>query len=214
MSSPRNIFIFDLETSGLRPEEGAEIVQIACYAMQYWNFEPHHAGTFEIVLKPNHPEKASQAALDVIGLDLWNRALKEGIDQKTGLARCLEWIRNLNDSKKDFNKPLMAGHNVIFDYNFLAYWLKHYKLITHTGEAPYQEKIIDTWTLSWLLFENDSGVTNISLDNMLGLINVQRKGQLHDAVEDVTLNGELLKRYMKFYRECRKRLEIKARGKN
>lgn len=206
MSSPRNIFLFDLETSGLRPEEGAEIVQIAATAINFWDFKPHHAGSFSIILKPSKPEQASQAALEVIGLDLWKEALANGIDRKVGLTKMCEWIEGLNDQKKDFTKPFMSGHNVLFDYNFIISELKEQKIIKHAGEAPFQEKIIDTWSHAWVLFENDKSVTNLGLDNLLQLLKLQRVGNIHDAVEDVKLNAQLLERFMKFFRECRKKM--------
>ena len=206
MSSPRNIFLYDTETSGLRPEEGAEIVQIAATAINFWDFKPHHAGNFSILLKPNKPEKASQKAIEVIGLDLWNKAINEGVDHKVGLITFCEWVNNLNDQNKDFTKPYMAGHNLLFDYNFTVSELKEYKIISHAGEAPFQEKIIDTWSLAWSLFEGDKTVNNIGLDNLLQLLKIQRSGNVHDAVEDVKLNAVLLERFMKFFRECRKRM--------
>lgn len=206
----RHFIVFDTETSGLNPADGAEIVQIGAVAYNAHDLSPHPAGEFEIILKPNFPEKASQGALEVIGEDLWNRALKHGVDQKIGLQHFLDYCRKVNTTGQWATKPILVGHNVGFDMRMTEYWMRHYNILTDFGKAPYADHIkLDTMDMMFSLFESDSEVVNYKLDTCLGIFKMKRTGETHDALEDVRLTGELFTRYMKFQRLCRSKLLIK-----
>ena len=74
----RNYIVHDLETSSLNdpdPLKQGEIVQIAATTLQYHDYSPHINGNFEIVLKPQFPERASPKAIEKIGAGEGNRTL-------------------------------------------------------------------------------------------------------------------------------------------
>lgn len=206
----RNFIVYDTETSGLKPEDGAEIVQLAATAYNAHDLAPHPAGEFHILLKPNFPEKASPDAINIIGEDLWIRAQKEGVDQKIGLQAFCEYVTRVNDSRQWATKPILAGHNLDFDMNMWEFWAKHYGVIKDFNKAPYASHIkLDTMDMMFSLFENDPDVVNYKLDTCLGIFKMKRTGDTHDALEDVRLTGQLFVRYMKFQRLCRQKLVIK-----
>jgi len=208
LSSQRTIIVYDLETSGLRVKDGCEIVQLAAKAINYFNFEDHAAGEFCVLLKPQRPEKAHAKAIEVIGKDLWNRALTEGVEPKVGLAHFMEWVNSANDKKKNFTKPILAGHHTWFDYDFLHETLEEKGMCDNRDDMPWQQhKAIDTWMLSWALFEGDRDVNSLTLDAMAEFCDIKRTSGVHDALEDVRITTSVLRRYMKFLRECRRRMK-------
>lgn len=208
MSSQRNLIIFDFETSGLDPSTGAEIVQLAAVCVNAWDFEEHHAGRFEMIFKPQNPEKAEKSAIDVIGQDLWVKANTEGVDLKVGLKAFLDWAEKCNDGGKGYTKPILCGYNVLFDYKFLHFYLDKVKLTGKMDDLPWQDKIVDIWALTWLLFENDFTVNSMTLDTVATQMGIKREKTTHDAGEDVLLTVTILQRYMKFFRECNKRMKV------
>lgn len=210
-----NFIVFDIETSGRNPKAGHEIVKLTASAVNCWNLADHEAGTFDILLKPNNIEAASDKALQVIG-NLWQSAQDEGIDPKVGLKEFLNWVDSVNDEQKWISRPILVGHNVVkFDVPFLVHWLQEYKLIDEPEEEggdlnlPWHILQLDTWPLMFSLFESDPTMISYNLDSCLSKIGLERKTDKHDSTEDVRLNKELFVRYMKFLRECRKRVRTK-----
>ena len=87
MANKSTIIVADIETTGLDPNAGAEIVQISARALNPFDLSDHHCGSINLLLKPDHPETAHPKALEVIGPALWEKARKEGVDQKVGLNK-------------------------------------------------------------------------------------------------------------------------------
>jgi DNA polymerase III alpha subunit (gram-positive type) len=208
MANKRNIIVADCETTGLNPEKGCEIVQLSARAINAWNLEDHHAGCFNIILKPQRPDLAEDGALKVIGPKLWDEAQTNGIDPKVGLQQFMSWCEKVNDGKSAYSKPMICGHNIGFDLTFLNYWMIQYGLIKNRDDVPWNYAPLDTMTVCFLLFEADPMVENMKLDTFLKQIGIARSGQFHDSMEDVNLTTQALVRSMKFFRECRKRMRV------
>ncbi len=206
MGNKRNYFVYDTETSGLDPEQGHEIVQIAARALNGWNFDDHHAGKFHILIKPQNPEKADPKALEVIG-PLWDKALKQGVEPSVAYQSLFNWIVKTNDSGKVFTKSVLVGHNADYDDMMTTYFFKKYKLVKNRDDKPWF-KIFDSWQTMMELWESDPNVNKFNLDAYLALLGIQRSGNHHDAMEDVDLLTEAFRRTMKFMRRCNKSLRI------
>lgn len=209
LGSKRNYLVVDTETSGLRPEEGHEIIQIAGIAVNAWDLGIHHAGRFIVLLKPQRPEKADTKAIQILG-PLWERALKEGIDPKVGLQQFHDWAEKVNDGKAGYTKPMLTGHNIPFDDKFLQYASREYKVIKDDQSPPWDYHVVDTWSLMFTLFESDPNVFRFNLDTYLEQLGMARNSTIgvHDAAEDVELTYKAFVRTMKFFRECRRRMKI------
>lgn len=204
----RNFIIFDLETSGIDPEGGAEIVEIAATSLRWQDYAFHENGDFHLILKPKTPEKASPEAIKVIGENLWNKALNEGIDQKVGLKKFIEYIHSFNYMKAVYTLPTMVGYNIIgFDMPFITYYLKQYKLIKTRDDCPWSIFSKDVLHQMTDLFAKDN-LTNRKLDTFCNIMGMSRKQETHSALEDVKLTAQLFVRYMKMMEVVRSKLKI------
>jgi DNA polymerase III alpha subunit (gram-positive type) len=199
MQSRRHFVIYDIETSGLSPEGGAEIVQIAAVKMDYNTYEIDKSSSFEIVLKPQKPDAADPKAIEVIGEDLWQRALSTGVHPKTGLRKFNQYIDSINPSKKFWTAPILVGfNNSGFDNPFTEFWMNHYKVIGQKkNDKPWSYLSIDLLPLLFSVFGRDD-MKNQKLDTYLEIMGLSREGGTHDAMEDVLLTAQLFQRYMKF----------------
>ena len=204
----RNYCVFDLETTGLYPEEGAEIVQIGAIAFNHYDYSQHDAGIFEVILKPQFPEKANKEAIKIIGEELWERANNEGLHPKVGLRAFIDYIDLLNPSGKFWNAPVLVGFNSIrFDEPFLQYWLKHYKIIKNTKEWPWANTSIDVKCQMSDLFAKDN-LPNRKLDTFLDMLGIPRSTEEHSAIEDVDRTAQIFIRYRKLMERVRKNIKI------
>jgi DNA polymerase III alpha subunit (gram-positive type) len=211
MYNQRNFIVYDLETSGLNPEKGAEIVQIAAKSLKYSDYSLHENGTFEILIKPQHPEKASPQAIDVIGDDLWESAKQKGVHPKTGLRKFFNFIESLNWSGKHWSSPIRVGYNNIsFDDRFLEYWMKEYGLLgKKQDDQPWSNISLDVYTMLFSLFGRDN-LKNNKLDTFADMFGMARASNTHDAMEDVNITSNIFQRYMKFANtQMRPKLRIK-----
>lgn len=208
-----NFIVYDIETSGLKPEDGAEVVQIAAQALNFWDLEPHHAGQFQIILKPNQPDKASPEAIKVIGKDLWERALSEGVDQKVGLERFVKFVENVNDGGSTYTRPIRVGHNIrSFDNPFIEYWMEFYGILKRNSrgdlDGPWHIWCDDTMDMYRWLFSHIPAVPNYKMDTCAEILKISRSTENHDAAEDVSINTELFVRASKFIREMTRRMKV------
>jgi DNA polymerase III alpha subunit (gram-positive type) len=204
----RTIIVLDCETTSLSPENG-ELVQIACTSINPSNLDNHYTGSLNLILKPKNPEKIEQGALNVIGNDLWNKAINEGLDQKVALQELVNYCNKCAIDNTSFGKPIIAGHNIKFDINWITYHLLKYNIIKKSEDVPFYYNSIDTMMIAFLLFESDPMVRDFKLDTFLSKAGLSRKSNTHDAMEDVQLTAELLKRSLKFFREASRRMKIK-----
>lgn len=208
-----NFLVYDIETSGLRPEEGAEIIQIAAIPINFWDLEEHHAGRFEIILKPNNPDKATPEAIKVIGKDLWEKALDSGIDQKVGLENFTKYVQKVNDGQSTWTRPIRVGHNIKkFDNPFVDFWMDKYGILKRNDynelEGPWHFWSDDTMDLYRWLFAHIPSVENYKLDTCASILKIQRTSETHDAMEDVEITSQLFVRATKFIREMTRRMKV------
>lgn len=208
-----NYIIYDIETSGLKPQEGHEIVQLSAIAINHWDLERHHANCVDLLLKPLHPEKASKEAIEIIGEEKWNRALSEGLDPKEALKYFVSWCEKANDKKGFWTRPIRVGHNIKrFDNPFTDFWLEEYKVLKRNKyddlDAPWGFLSIDTMDLFHLLFESDPNVLKYNLDACAALLGLARTTDKHDSMEDVEITTEIFVRAMRFIRTARREVKV------
>lgn len=206
----RHHIVFDTETTGLNPHAGHEITSLSAMAINCATLDIHHAGKFNVFLKPAFPEKADKGALKVAG-PAFEKAMKEGVDPKVGLQQFFDWCRTVNDTKNAYGKPFLWGHNIGFDTKFVKYWANYYKV---AGPSP--EKDADyPWFMEFdnaqmmlALFDVDPNVNDLKLNTALAQADLSRKGESHDSMEDVELTSAFLVRCIKFCRLMQKRMRV------
>lgn len=209
MSLQRHFAVCDTETTGLDPDKGHEIIQIAAKAINYFDLSNHHAGEFSILIKPQRPEKADKEALDVIG-PLFERAMKEGVHPKVALEAFIKWFQSLNHQNKILTKPVFVGQHAKFDIKFIVATLKEHGLFTSEDDLPWMSNLhFDLQQSSFELFCMDPNIDNLKLDTMLKACGMkERKDKTHDALEDVRLEASYFVRLMKFFRACKNKMKI------
>ena len=208
----RNLIILDVETSGLDPHDGCEIVELYAKAINFTDLQPHHAGTFHALIKPETPEKAQAKALEVIG-PLWAKANNEGLQRKAALKQFLTWCERVNDkgAKSMMTKPIFIAYNKDFDSMFMRAELIRNELIKKSKfgwEVPWGFEF-DAMGFAYLMFENDPLVSDLKLNTILNRCGMSRDvSDVHSAKEDVELTAEWLVRLLQFCREARRRMKI------
>ena len=195
----RNFVVYDIETSGLDYENGAEIVQIGALTLNYVDYEISKTiPPFSVIIQPQSPEKAEPKAIEVIGDKLWTSAKQEGVHPKTALRKFKEYLSISNPSENQWNYPIVIGfNNTGFDDKFVEYWMRKYKVISGRNDCPWSHIKLDMLPLLFSLFGRDN-LKNNRLDTYAELMGMKRQTETHDAIEDVKITAEMFKRYMSF----------------
>lgn len=196
--SRRNIIVYDLETSGTNPREGHEIVQIGAIALRYQDYEIIPDSEFNILIKPQFPDKADPKAIDVIGQELWDKANSEGLHPKTSLRKFKEYMIKYNHQNGFWTAPIRAGfNNNGFDNPMLEFWMDYYKIINvKKDDKPWAYISYDLLEFMHVLFLKDN-LKNNKLDTYAELCNVKRSTEHHDALEDCKITAHILQRYLR-----------------
>ena len=206
----RNLIIADVETSGLDPEDGCEVVQIYARAINYWDLEDHANGSFHAYIKPRRPEKAQAGALKVIG-EGWTKAQNEGLDPEVVWYQFFDWCHSINPTGKASDKPIMFAHNQDFDRKYIEFHGKENKVVKKSKfgwEYPWAW-IFDSMGIAHFIFESDPDMENLKLDTVINKLGLKRANpDIHDAKEDVDLLTEFVKRAYKYSRACYKKMKI------
>lgn len=195
----RNFVVYDIETTGLDYENGAEIVQIAAVTLNYSDYEISKSiPDFCVTVQPQSPEKANAKAIQVIGQDLWTKAQNEGMHPKTALRKFREYLAISNPSENPWEYPIIVGYNNCnFDDKFIEFWMRKYKIITSRNDCPWSNIKLDMLPMMFSIFGRDN-LKNNKLDTYAGLLGMKRTAETHDALEDVKITAEMFKRYMSF----------------
>lgn len=214
--SKSNYVVYDLETTGTKPEEGHEIVEIAAIAIKHATLEEHPSGSFYALLKPQNPDKASEEAIKVIGKDKFDKALAEGIEPKVALQKFITWFTSVHDNPRDWDsKPIRVGHNnIAFDNPFLDYWLLEYGVIESDPKwgikkSPWSYIKMDNMLLYQILFEADDRLSRYNLDAIGAVMGTVRSGKEHDASEDIKITSDYFVRALRFIRKARMEVKVK-----
>ncbi len=212
MGIGRHHIFFDTETTGLNPLAGHEVTSLSAMAINSATLDVHHAGRFNVFIKPQFPEKADKGALKVAG-PAFERAMKEGIDPKVAYQQFFDWCKTVNDTKNAYGKPFLWAHNIGFDTNFVKYWANYYKI---AGPSP--EKMadypwfyeFDTAQVLLSLFDTNPQVNDLKLNTALAQAELCRSADTHDSMEDVELMVKFWVRSWKFMRLSQKRMRVES----
>jgi len=164
----KKLIAFDLETTGLYPEKGDMIIEIA--AVPIIDDEIITNNVFESLVNPDKKIPPHITSINHITDEMVNEA--KTIEEV--LPEFLDYIQDY---------PLVA-HNAPFDVGFLRYFIKTLGLI------DIKNQIIDTLALSKELFTQK---TYHNLDAVLNRLGIPQKcKERHRALEDAYLTASAL----------------------
>lgn len=203
----RVFIVTDTETTGVDPTQGHEITQLAAVALDPITLQEHHIGRFNMFIKPKNPERASPKAIQV-ARKAYDTAMREGLDTKTVLERYQEWVHKANPSGKAMTLPLFTGFNVGFDWKMISYYMYKEGVWKTQEDSPFAGMNYDVWQSCFNLFESCPHTDKMNLGAMLEKFGLSRASNDHDALEDILLTCDLLRRIQFFNRRARTKMKL------
>lgn len=181
----------DVETTGLIYGYH-EIVQLAVLPLDE-NLEPMDVSPFNMMIRPNYPERASKRAMQINGLNMDD--LMKCPTQEQVADIFMEWVESLN---LPFGKRIIpVCHNAVFDVPMMKIWLgveAYDKIFARRGRDTMQIALGINDQHAWKC--RPIPFANTSLEALCNKFGIDNAGA-HDALIDVI-------RTAKVYRElCR-----------
>lgn len=181
------VLFFDTETTGIIAKHH-EIVQFAAIV----EIDGEVVDEINVLSRPLHLDRVNEEALRVTGKSL------DELEKYPHPSEVFPQIKAFFDKHIDkFNKSdkfFPAGHNVIFDLDFLQNYF-----ITHGdqyGTGAYQNwQALDTRILAnFLCYSGKLSVPNIKLETLCNHFEIPL--QAHDALNDIRATRELMKKML------------------
>lgn len=188
MVHKKNFCVIDTETTGLLREPKAEAIEVACLALNGTDFS--EIGRYESLIQPqnivlNEPVPTwSQRAFEVNKIKIEDLAKAPMAEEVCG---------KLIGMFGQLKKPILVGHNVIgFDIPILQ------RLFSSCGydlNSYIFSPTIDTYTLSYVLWQGDASMPNVKLGTVAQKMSVEMPNS-HRAMADVEANAEVFRKLM------------------
>jgi DNA polymerase III epsilon subunit-like protein len=204
----RNIIVFDTETTGLIPGH-AEIIQLSAVHVDPVRLEI--TDEFDSMMKPLHPENASQEALDIHGYTL--EQLAEAPHPKTVWKDFCDFVNRYNPEGNMWTAPLPAGYNVGFDLGHAHHCFKSYGPFDKkkNQQTLFHYNSIDVMEQAWSWFENDASIRNMRLTTLMEYFGISSDAA-HNSLYDTKVTAEVLIRFLKLHRNLREKYGIKFKN--
>jgi len=167
-----NAVVIDFETTGLYPNQGDEIIELA--GVHVDGFEIQMQSSYECLVNPGRP--VSESAFRVHKIP--DALLAE---QQPLTSVLLDFLAFLQDR-------VVIGQNVAFDLSFLV------RAMERNGLPPLQHLVLDTKWLSRVAFPK---LTHHGLDVIAERLGIERPTDRHRARVDVQFTAEVLVRLLK-----------------
>lgn len=164
--------IFDLETTGLYPESGDEIIEIGAVVVE--GGELHPTEIFHSMVNPGRPIPAISTSISGIK------------DSDVADAPTIDKI--LPQFLKFTGNRIWVAQNAKFDLSFIVMKLKQLNI-------PLRQSVfVDTIGLSKMVFPYE---TSHSLDSIMSRLNIARSGARHRSVDDSRYTAHALMEFIK-----------------
>jgi DNA polymerase-3 subunit epsilon len=159
------IIVFDIETTGLYPEEGARILEIGAVPIVDDRLAEEQA--FESLINPGIP--IPEGATRIHGID--DAMVRKAAPLEKVLPLFLEYIGD----------HTLVAHNAPFDVGFLNFYMKR------LGMGRIENRVIDTLGLSRLVYGAEY---SHNLDSLLSRLGIdQPTHRRHRSVADALLTA-------------------------
>jgi len=153
-----NYVVFDLETTGLYPEDGDEIIEIGAIAVENCQITEQ---VFHTLVNPGRPIPPSSTA--VHGIRDQDVAGAPTID--SAIRNFMSFVGN----------RIWIAQNARFDLSFII------RKLTQLQIPPKQTVVIDTIGISKLLFPYEQ---SHALDRIMARLGIPRTGERHRSIDD------------------------------
>lgn len=157
--------VFDTETTGLKPSQGDEIIQIG--AVRIVNGRILYEETLDQLIDPRRP--VPEESIRIHGISPELLLGKPTIDQ------ALPQLHHFTEGS------VMVAHNAAFDMKFL-------KLKETSSGVYFDQPVLDTLLLSWFVHPNQQSHQLEEVANRLGVTIIGR----HTALGDAMVTAEVL----------------------
>lgn len=188
--------IFDFETGGLDPNKNA-VTEIAMLCVD--GVKLQEVGRYESYIKPYLMEYEDNA-LKYTGLtlELLERKGKELSVVVEELTKAIDEWREKTDTTSHTKKPILVGHNVLFDIGFMQAIMKatgyDYTRYFSTSDKNFGTKrhihYIDTVVISRMTWAADPTMTSFNLTSCVNKAGLELV-DAHKAMNDVVATKEL-----------------------
>jgi DNA polymerase-3 subunit epsilon len=188
--------VFDFETGGLDPKKHAA-TEIAMLCIDGSTLQ--EVGRYESYISPYLFEYQKEA-LNYTGITM-EKLDRLGKPLKQVVKEIVEWVKEMRvktDSTSYTKKPILVGHNPLFDIGFLQQIFKEAKedaTKLFDGKLDfnnqYQFSLLDTIVLSKLTWANDEVMNSFNLGSCVGKAGIEIV-DAHKAINDVVATKELL----------------------
>lgn len=173
----------DIEASGQVPNLYSMLSLGACTVD---SDEPQKE--FYVEIKPKIGESYEQQAINVTG-DLYDRVLVSGVDPKEAMRAFALWLEHVTPQGY---RPIMVGHNSVFDWQFINYYFTKY-----LDKNPLGICCIDMKSYAMGMLDcNWSGTTKKNLPKYLKSKLPHTHNALDDAKEQADMFNKMLEHNM------------------
>lgn len=171
--------ITDLETSGLNPDKGHEILEIARTVVDVVNRQIVPTSTMQTYVKPVRWEQREPEALEINGLKR-EQLLESGVCLHDALG---EWARGV-----DWQRTILASWGNDFELKFLnAAFLEQRRVI------PYNYKTVDVRSAAFIPLAAQGRTEYPSLAEACGAYSIPfDRTQAHSALYDTMRTAEVV----------------------
>lgn len=209
--SKQRIILLDFETGGLDCEENP-ITEVALVVLDSFTFK--ELDRFETYVKPYNNLKIGQKALEVTGIKLSD--INKGMDIKSVVSAIIILCqKHTPKGDKGRNRPIIAGHKISFDINFMKYAFKFVgkKMEDYWSSDGEEIDRLDTLVMSRHTWKEESEESSFSLKACLKRIGESISGA-HKAINDVKANIKLLQFLLTGMRGVEKTSKKSVKGEN
>lgn len=176
MRLPHKLVAIDIETTGLFPEAGADIVQIGAVIV---NEDLSMGNTFKSYVKPKS-EYRDAKAMQINGIS--EATLAEAPELEEAMDKL--WRFAINGTCT--TQPSLAAWGPTFDFSFIMAVCHKYGI-----EARYNFRPIDLKTIAWWEFAH-MGTTSNGVAGYLKKVGLEFEGEKHDALSDIVNTVRLI----------------------
>ena len=206
---PNSFVVFDFETGGLAPNKNPA-TEIALIAIK-GDASLDEIGRYQELIKPyNYDLQYEEKASKVSGIT-FELVEDEGKELFEVVDKIIELLRSANITNARNSpglRPVLVGHNVGFDINFLHsifdYRFKNEKKTNGQDQLEsllhgrrdhfgnFSPSYIDTWSLGKMWFGGDQELPNFQLGTLVEKAGVELS-DAHRAMNDVIATTDLLR---------------------
>lgn len=180
----RDLVVFDIESTDLNIATG-EVIQIAALLLDKDTLE--EKARFSSYVKPKQWDNWLPEAMAV------NKISKEVLVSAPGIEDVLAQFEQVFPS----DTTLLTAYNSWFDFAWIRQ--SYERLGKH---APFEFHSFDIWALAYLYWCQEPRTGNpkkpigFGLSDMATLLDITTTGNYHDAITDVEVEAEILRRLM------------------